>query len=381
VKKAILVLVLSFVAVTISGQKINLEELVLQRAKDMGVPGDPANDLSFLDSLLKDARIVMLGESSHGTEEYSVVKKQLIRYLHEKLGFNVVLFESPMTSCSYLDMGKDTSKASLVKNSVQWVWHTETVKELFAYISSSGMRFNGFDPQFIPSPYPAYVYEAAFGDRPALLADLVVLERRIAATIHDPALYLSLKDSFSAAYGRFAAALDTKTLSPLQQWLRQTFVTSTSYYTRIRQGDQRDSCMAKNITWLAENLYKNEKLIIWAHNTHIDRNATSAKRLMGKLLSDHFKDQLYAIGLYMLRGRTATNDRKILTVQPPPKSSIEGMMEKTGFRTSFLETGHPAFDKPINTLYWGRTVQKMNLYKSFDAIILVHGVLPPVYLQ
>lgn len=376
-KKTILAFALSFLVTTICGQKINLEELVLQRAKDMGVPGDPANDFSFLDSLLKDARIVMLGESSHGTEEFSLVKKQLIKYLHENLGYNVLLFESPMIACSYLNIGSDTNSTNLVKNSIQWVWHTETIRDLFAYVKNSGMQFNGFDPQFIQSPFRAYIYEAAFNNQPGLLE----LEKRIAATIHNGALYLSLKDSFSTAYGRFATALDTEKLNPLQQWLRQTFITNTSYYSRIRQGDQRDSCMAKNIIWLAENIYKNEKLIIWAHNTHIDRNATSAKRLMGKLLSDHLKDQLYGIGLYMLKGRTASNDRKILTVQLPPKGSIEGMLEKTGFRTSFIETNHPALDKSVSTLYWGRMVQKLNLYKSFNAIILVNGVSPPVYLQ
>jgi erythromycin esterase len=381
VKKVILAFVLSFIAATICGQKINLEELVLLHAKDMGVPGDPDNDFSFLDSLLKDARIVMLGESSHGTEEYSVVKKQLIKYLHEKLGYNVLLFESPGPACSYLNIGSDTNSTRLVKNSIQSVWHTETVKDLFAYTKSSGMQFNGFDPQFIQSPFREYTNEAAFNNQPGLLAGLLKLEKRIAVTIHNESLHLSLKDSFSTAYGRLAAALDTQQLNPLQQWLRQTFVTNTSYYTRIRQGDQRDSCMAKNIIWLAEDLYKNEKLIIWAHNTHIDRNATSAKRLMGKLLSDHFKDQLYAIGLYMLKGSTASNDRKIQAVQHPPRGSIESMLEKTGFKTSFIETKHPALDKPISTLYWGRSVQKLNLFKSFDAIILVNGVSPPVYLQ
>jgi erythromycin esterase len=353
VKRSIFALIFSFVSIT----------TFCQRAKDM-------SDLSFLDTVLKDARIVMLGESSHGTEEYSQVKKQLIQYLHEKLGFNVVLFESPMTNCAYLNIGTDTSGRSLVKNSIQNVWHTETIADLFSYIKRIGIQFNGFDPQFIPSPYRTYVFETAFKNKP----ELIELERMIASNSH-------MFDSFSTAYGRLAAEVNKEALSPFQQWVRETMSTNAYYYANINAGKTRDSCMAKNIIWLAENLYKNEKIIIWAHNSHIDRQATASKNYMGAVLSNYFKDQLYGIGLYMLNGTTATNARKIITVKPAPPGSIEEMLAGTGFKTSFIETKYPVFNKAIKTLHWGNKVQKMNLYKSYDAVILVNGVTTPNYLQ
>lgn len=347
-----------------------------QRVKDMS-----ANNFSYLDTIFNNKRIVMLGESSHGTEEYSQVKKQLIQYLHEKHGFNVVLFESPMTNCSYLNAFADSNATELVRNSIQSVWHTETVRELFRYIKSSGIQFNGFDPQYISSPYPALVYTSAFKDWPAILADVLELDKRISNTINNPSKYLSLKDSFSTAYGQLAQKLEKQNLSPFQQWMRHTLAANVPYYARIREGNQRDSGMAKNIIWLAENLYKNEKVIVWAHNMHIDRNATSPKRLMGKLLSDHFKDQLYGIGLYMLNGTTALNSRKIVQVEVAPKGSMEEMVNRSGFKISFVETNDPVFDKRLPTLHWGRDIQKMNLAKSYNAIILVNGVSAPVYLK
>lgn len=352
-----------------------------QPIKDMGTPGSPDNDLSFLDTILKDRRIVMLGESSHGTEEYSVVKKQLIQYLHDKLGFNVVLFESPGTNCSYLNAFADTNATELVRNSIQHVWHSETVSDVFRYIKSSGMQFNGFDPQFIDSPYPALVYTEAFKSWPAILSRVLEVEKRVSATINFPSKYLALKDSFSTAYGQLAAELEKENLSLFQQRMRQTLLANVPYYARITGGNQRDSGMAKNIIWLAENLYKSEKIIVWAHNTHIDRNATSPKRLMGKLLADHFKDQLYGIGFYMLNGTTASNDRKIQKVKPAPPGSIEEIVNRSGFITAFLQTNDPAFDRRIPTLYWGKEIQKMNLFKSYNAVILVNGVSAPVYLK
>lgn len=372
---------LFLIALSAKAQDKNLELYVQQQVKDMGDTRTGNVNFGFLDSVLGNKRIVMLGESSHGTEEYSLLKKQLIQYLHEKLGFKVVLFESPMTNCSYLSLGLDTSASRLVKYSIQYVWHTETVKQLFRYIKNSNIQFGGFDPQYINSDYAMLVYKQAFNNHPQLLDRLEKLENSIARSIVVPNSYLSLKDSFSTAYAQIAAALENEQLSPFQQWIRHTLQVNAGYYTRIKKGEQRDGDMAGNIIWLAENLYKNEKIIIWAHNTHIDKNATTPKRKMGKLVAEHFKEQLYSIGLYMINGTTAENDRNIITIKPPPAGSIEALVSRAGFNTSFLSTNNQVFDRRTPTLHWGRTVQKMNLYKSFDAVILIDGASSPAYLR
>ncbi|NII29313.1 erythromycin esterase family protein [Pseudoflavitalea sp. X16] len=357
-----------------------LQEYLNLYAKEINPAIAGFQGFSFLDSLLKGKRIVALGESSHGTEEYSATKFQLIQYMHEKLGYNVLLFESPMANCSYVNLSPDTATRQLVRNSIQAVWHTETVRRLFAYVKERHIRFGGFDPQFMYSPYPEAVLTDAFETYPPIKNTLLQLEHRIAATITTPRQYLSLKDSFSAAYDQLAVQLSALPLSPLQQWMKQMITTNISYYARINQGDQRDSCMAKNIIWMAENLYPHEKIIIWAHNTHIDKNP-SHKKMMGKLLAAHFKDQFYGIGLYMVNGTTALNNRTIIPVQPAPKGSLEEALTATGFRTTFIETGHPLFDRKMVTLHWGKDRQFLTPGKSYDAIVLVNGVRPPDYLK
>ncbi|WP_449359628.1 erythromycin esterase family protein [Alishewanella longhuensis] len=60
---------------------------------------------------------------------------------------------------------------------------------------------------------------------------------------------------------------------------------SASYYARLLEGvirlfevhyqvrrfDEHDLAMANNIHWLLENLYNNQKIIVWGHNVHVNR--------------------------------------------------------------------------------------------------------------
>lgn len=368
-----------FSCIVATGQGNKLQEYILHQARslDFSQPGHP--NLSFLDSALRNTRIVALGESSHGTEEYSQEKFQLIQYLHEKLGFNAILFESPMVNGSYVNMASDTSAGQLVRNSIQSVWHTHTVNRLFRYVKTRGMIFGGFDPQFIYSPYRGSFFSSVFHDYPAIKNTVLNLEARLAQKTGNTRKHYALKDSFSTAYRRIVDELGKANLSPVQQWAKQIMTISSSYYARIDEGDQRDSCMARNIIWLAEKMYPGEKIIIWAHNTHIDKEATRPKRLMGKLLAAHFGSQYYAVGLYMVNGSTALNDRRIIPVKAPLKGSLEEMLSAPGFRSAFIETAHPVFNQHIPTWHWGKDRQKLNLYKSFNAVILINGVQAPGY--
>jgi len=78
----------------------------------------------------------------------------------------------------------------------------------------------------------------------------------------------------------------------------------------------RDKGMADNIQFLMDELYLDEKIIIWAHNAHItyDQSRRTAPggglsnialtNPMGAFLYEARKVEIYTIGLYMIRGQT-----------------------------------------------------------------------------
>jgi len=113
-------------------------------------------DWEFLRDVVGDRRIVMLGESNHCVEEYSQAKFNMIRYLHEELGFNVLAFESYMLPAHLADLDLAAGgSAESATASIYSMWNTATVTRLFSYIkatksSETPMHIAGIDMKIKP---------------------------------------------------------------------------------------------------------------------------------------------------------------------------------------------------------------------------------------
>src|SRR5215510_7096243 len=56
-------------------------------------PGSGFKDLEFLRAAIGSARIVSLGEATHGTREFFQIKHRLIEFCVAELGFTIIAFE------------------------------------------------------------------------------------------------------------------------------------------------------------------------------------------------------------------------------------------------------------------------------------------------
>lgn len=109
-------------------------------------------DLQCLKQYIDDRTIVQLGESSHGTKEYNLMKVRLIKFLHQEMGFEVIAFESGFFECNYIfqNLGYYTPEEAIVNSVYGNVWVNEEVLNLFEYIYTSAVCDNplilsGFD--------------------------------------------------------------------------------------------------------------------------------------------------------------------------------------------------------------------------------------------
>ncbi|WLR43376.1 erythromycin esterase family protein [Bacillus carboniphilus] len=131
--------------------------------KSIDLQSSDYSDLHFVKEVLKDKRVVMLGESSHGVSEYSLIKSRLIKFLHEEMDYNVVAFESGLAEVGITNEKLDeVGPRTAMKNSLIPQWHTDNVLNLLNYIdelknSEEPIHIAGFDMQVSEISIPHYI--------------------------------------------------------------------------------------------------------------------------------------------------------------------------------------------------------------------------------
>jgi len=113
------------------------------------------SDLARLKEVIGAARIVSLGESTHGSREIFQMKHRLVEFLASELGFTIFSIEANMPEAyrlnDYVRSGEGDPNR-LIAGMYFWTWNTEEVKEMVQWMrrfNQAGRRmdFTGFDMQ------------------------------------------------------------------------------------------------------------------------------------------------------------------------------------------------------------------------------------------
>jgi erythromycin esterase-like protein len=119
-------------------------------------PGRGFDDLQALKPIIGNARIVSLGEATHGTREFFQLKHRILEFLATEMGFTIFSIEANMPEAYRLNdyvLNGTGDPAALLRGMYFWTWDTEEVLDMIRWMrafNASGrgrVQFTGFDMQ------------------------------------------------------------------------------------------------------------------------------------------------------------------------------------------------------------------------------------------
>lgn len=119
-------------------------------------PSDKVTDLESLRRMVGNARIVALGEGTHGTREFFQLKHRITQHLATEMGFTVFAIEANLPEAWRVNdyvLGGQGDPRALIQGMYFWTWNTEEVLEMVEWMrrfnaSKRGrIEFTGFDMQ------------------------------------------------------------------------------------------------------------------------------------------------------------------------------------------------------------------------------------------
>jgi erythromycin esterase len=399
---------------------------IAKRLVPISLSSDDYRDLDTVGKAVGQARIVQLGEQTHGDGTSFEVKVRLVKYLHEKLGFDVLVWESGLMECEAINDGLKSDKpiAEVARSAVFRLWSAS--KEsigVFEYarqtLQTSGtLRMSGFDIQSSSAKGNQIFLEIveALRSIEGLSGSQEVFQRI------DELKKLGPGESKESELLEFSKPLKTfliKNRLKIEKLLGKSktneiehlangylayreMMASFARYQKSQTGTEfqigynlREVANAKNIEWLANTKYKGKKLIIWAHNSHIShlgadghfRKAAKGEVILdstGRHVKEKFGTQVYSIGFVASGGNWSWMGQPAIPFTPSEKGSLEHSLAQSRFDLGFLDLkqarSYPSdpLNQPISG-YMNRQNGKLESLiwpKIFDGLVYIREMKP-----
>ncbi|WP_314175172.1 erythromycin esterase family protein [Streptomyces winkii] len=274
-------------------------------------PDLPLDDLEPLRDIAGDARVLALGENAHFVEEFSLARRRVLRFLAERCGFTVFAFEFGFSEAFTLDPwlrgeGDDGDLEELSDTSAVWL-AADLMHWLRRHNRTSGhpVRFAGIDLPMAGGalrpaldPVAGYLREVDPDALPPLEQALEISDRFLAGAASGAAaapawaaLGTAEQDALTAALARVLLRL--RAVEPLlvtrggQRRFgiarrRVEAACHTDHMFRAMNSlmsgggsgadlSVREIYMAESVRWHLENAGPGDRIVLMAHNNHIQR--------------------------------------------------------------------------------------------------------------
>lgn len=366
-----------------------------------------------LEEIIGDARVVLIGESSHGTAEFYRARAEITKWLIEEKGFCAVAAEADWPDAYRVNryvrgLGHDASPEEALRGFERfpaWMWRNTVVRDFVDWLHAHNSRQRGEDRRqtgfygldlyslhrsmrevidYLDTMDPvaaararqryacfdhtsaddgqAYGYAAAFGaglscEREAI-EQLVELQRN--------AVEYARRDGLLAEDELFYAQQNAQTVRNAEGYYRAMFG------ARVTSWNLRDRHMAQTLDALLAHLDRHPdgqpaRIVVWAHNSHVgDARATEVgadgQLTLGQLAREQHGSAVRLIGFTTYTGTvTAASrwggiaERKV--VRPALNGSVEELFHEVE-RSEFLISPmlSRAAAEPLDMVRLGRAI-------------------------
>lgn len=326
-------------------------------------PADPdVRDLQLFDTIVGEARVVGLGESTHGTGDFFRLKHRLLAHLVERRGFRLFALEANQVAVrranAWVLGGSGTVREAM--RGFFAVWVTEEVAALLEWMRGynaahpeAPVQIAGYDLQDHHTPTDSL---GAFLRR----HDAEYLPRftRLTSEYRSRPSYVTPQaaDSTRQRWLAEADSLVQETAARRTRWLREATRATDSaavhwalqsaqlyrqaaFLNSMAYNPARDSLMAENIHWLIDVLHPGARAVVWAHDSHVSVGGDPLQSYnggsqMGATLRRRYGDAYRAFGLLTAEGHlTATRSLTDYTLGrfsafPAPSGSNEAVLAR-----------------------------------------------------
>jgi erythromycin esterase-like protein len=404
----LIAILLILVSSNINGQVLSTDQRAFLDQYSVDLSGSELLDgFEQIKAEIADKRFVLIGEFNHGSREVFLLRNKLIAYLNDSCSFDVLLFESGIGELIDPDFNKDVLSPKQMTYGLLGGWRTKEFEQLMELIKERKLSMAGFDVQRSGSSFERtldgvaetsnidtilfYSLEDRFGQLKSLLSN-----RRV--SYHD-SIRLKANELIADYDQLYAALLEVEAMTSVKKFLLalktvQNRIRFLTYMLDFKEGNDwnkrwaaRDSLMAENVIWLAENIYPNQKIIVIGHNFHISKH-NGKEEVMGEFLLRKYPNQMYSIGVYAKSGSYLGNygDENKMTAAAAEQLDIKHIIEALNVEVSYLHIPKQLtigaewlYQKIVtnDTFVDLSNSNSVNLSKHFDGLLLLQNVSIP----
>jgi protein-L-isoaspartate(D-aspartate) O-methyltransferase len=398
--------------------------------RDAAEPLPALDDAAFgqLFDRFANARVVLLGEASHGTSEFYRARAAITRRLIEQHGFTIVAVEADWPDAAAIDRYvRHKAPAAVIEPAFRrfptWMWRNVEVHDFIDWLRAHN---EGLEPARRAGFFGLDIYNMNASIR-AVIEYLDKIDPEAARIARERYGCLTPWQKDPATYGRAAlrsgyAKCEEAVLAMLRELLNKRLeyeqrdgesvfdaeqnarlVASAERYYRImyyggaESWNLRDQHMFETLERLLAWRGQDSKAVVWAHNSHIGNAAATEMGLVrdefniGQLCRERFGGEAVLIGFGTDRGTVAAatdwdGEMEIKQVRPAHRDSYERLCRDSGVGEFLIDLragqndelrqglSYPRLERAIGVIYRPETELASHYFDAslpnqFDAYV------------